>query len=187
MGYQAERIRVPIEWDVLISISGRCLKGRCADFIQADVVQVEIIPQILPAIAIWRLFSHSLGEFGTVEISRCGVCESEIFFTGLPHSLTLPPELQTAKEQHYRAIKDSYFFMLLQEARMPGLPEYLQSWKIMQREGAKVEECDFIQMYLEGKSLYAIGERFGLTLQSIRNKKNRLKKKYPNANIPDCW
>jgi len=109
MGSFGREIEFPIEWDVLVSVSESCLKGRIAGFIEQEEIRR------LPASITWRLWTHDLGEYGTVEITKLRPGVSKVVFSGLGSTLLLTEEQRDAKKRQMRDVIDSYIFMLHQE------------------------------------------------------------------------
>jgi hypothetical protein len=75
----AASFEVPVDWDVLTSVSDRCLDGYAPGF-----VEKEPINKNSPASITYRIWQEDLGELGTVEITKLRPGLSKILVSGVP-------------------------------------------------------------------------------------------------------
>jgi hypothetical protein len=69
---------IPVEWDILVSVSHKCLNGYAQGFVEKEIMNQ------MPASITYRIWQEDLGELGTVEIMKLRVGFSEIIISGVP-------------------------------------------------------------------------------------------------------
>jgi hypothetical protein len=69
---------IPVEWDILVSISHKCLDGYARGFVEKEIINK------LPASTSYRIWQEQLGELGMVEITKLRAGFSEIRISGVP-------------------------------------------------------------------------------------------------------
>jgi hypothetical protein len=108
-GYTRE---LPIEWDILVAASTRCLRGP-AGFLETEVVGTT------PASCLWRLWQTELGDLGAFEVSKLANGRSQISFSGLGFQGLLSDKKYKIKQEHIKRVIDNYYFRLSQENIFP--------------------------------------------------------------------
>jgi len=108
---------LPIEWDILVAASDRCLMGRVRGFVEREIVRET------PASCLWRLWNYELGEFGIFEVRKIRPGWSQVTFSGLDFKGLESDERWEIKKRHMRDVIDAYYFLLAQEDIYPPKTE----------------------------------------------------------------
>ncbi len=93
----------PVEWDILASISYKCINGYAPGF-----VEKEIINDKLPTSITYRIWQKDLGELGTVEITKLRDGFSEINISGIQFdSVDNSPMWKKVKPEWDKKVSDA--------------------------------------------------------------------------------
>lgn len=101
---------IPIEWEILVSVSDSCLDGYVPGWIDKEVAEQ------LPAKITYRLWSDGLGDLGTIEITKLRTGFSEVHFSGVPSGAERLP-LSEEEEQALQGLPQTAILAALNEKR----------------------------------------------------------------------